>query len=74
MRRLFEALAGARRPHHHIRLGSPVLSNILWWHTFMAEWNGVRIIPHPALPSSIFSLAMPTLFTPLAFYIIGGAC
>jgi len=53
MRHLFEALAGARRPHHHIHLGSPVCSNILWWHTFMAEWNGVRIIPHPAPPSLI---------------------
>jgi len=53
MHRLFEALAGARRPHHHIRLGSPVRSDIFWWHTFMAEWNGVRIIPHPVPLSSI---------------------
>lgn len=29
MRRLFEALAGARWSHHHIRLGSAVCSNIL---------------------------------------------
>lgn len=53
MRRLFEALAGARRSHHHIRLGSAVRSDILWWHTFMADWNGVRIIPQPQSPSAI---------------------
>ena len=53
MRRMFEALAGARRSHHHIRLGSAVRSDILWWHTFMAEWNGVTIIPHPSSPAAI---------------------
>ena len=37
MRRLFEALAGARRSHHRIRLGSAVRSDILWWHTFMTD-------------------------------------
>ena len=30
MRRLFEALAGAHRSHHHIRLGAAVRSDILW--------------------------------------------
>ena len=53
MCRLFEALSGARRPHHHIRLGTAVRSDILWWHTFMGEWNGVSIIPHPVPPSSV---------------------
>ena len=41
MRCLFEALAGVRCSHHHIRLASAVRTDILWWHTFMADWNGV---------------------------------
>ena len=53
MNRLFEALAGAWRLHHHIRLGSTVRSDILWWHTFMTDWNSVRIIPHPRSPSVV---------------------
>ena len=53
MRRLFEALAGARHSHHHIRLGSAVRSDILWWRTFMTEWNGVSIIPQPRSHSAI---------------------
>ena len=53
MRRLFEALSGVRRSHHHIRLGPAIRSDILWWHTFMAEWNGVSIIPHPRPPSAV---------------------
>ena len=53
MRRLFETLSGVRRPHHHIRLGSEVRSDILWWCTFTADWNGISIIPHPRSPSSI---------------------
>ena len=53
MRHLFEALPGTRRSHHHVHLGSAVRSDILWWHTFMAEWNGVSIIPQPKSPSSV---------------------
>ena len=53
MRRLFEALSGARRAHHHIRLGSEVRSDILWWYTFMSDWNGISIIPYPQPPSSV---------------------
>ena len=50
---LFETLAWSRRAHHHIRLSSAVHADILWWHTFMAEWNGVRIIPHSGSPSAV---------------------
>ena len=46
MRHLFEALTGIRQAHHHVRLSSSIRSDIRWWHTFMAEWNGVSMIPH----------------------------
>ena len=45
MRRMFELLAGIRKAHHHIRLGQSFRSDILWWVTFMEEWNGVALIP-----------------------------
>ena len=50
MRHLFEALAGTRQAHHHVRLSSTIRSDIRWWHSFMAEWNGVSMIPHPRTP------------------------
>ena len=53
MHQLFEALSGVRHAHHYIRLGSEVRSDILWWYTFMLDWNVISIIPHPQSPSSI---------------------
>lgn len=53
MRRLFEALAGARRSHHHIRLSSAIRSDILWWHSFVDGWNGVSLIPKPLFQRSV---------------------
>ena len=50
MRYLFEALTGTRQAHHHVRLSSTIRSDIRWWHTFMAEWNEVNMIPHPRTP------------------------
>ena len=54
MRHLFEALTGTRQAHHHVRLSSSIRSDIRWWHTFMAEWNGVSMIPHLWTPSLEF--------------------
>ena len=45
MRRMFELLAVARRPDHHIRLGAPFRSDLHWWVTFLAEWNGIVMFP-----------------------------
>ena len=53
MCRLFEVLAGSRQAHHHIRLSSAVCADILWWHTFMSKWNGIRLIPHSTSPSAV---------------------
>ena len=46
MRHLIEALTGTQQAYHHVRLSSSIHSDIQWWHTFMAEWNGVRMIPN----------------------------
>ena len=40
MGRLFKLLRGAEQ-------GSPFQSDILWWLTFMEEWNGISMIGRP---------------------------
>ena len=47
MRRLFKLLSGVSRAHHHVRLGVAAWSDLLWWYTFMAQWNGIGMISHP---------------------------
>ena len=41
--RLFELLAVARKPHHHIRLNTSVGSDLRWWDTFLALQNGLSL-------------------------------
>lgn len=41
MHLLFEVLVGACQSHHHVCLGLAIRLDILWWHTFIDEWNGV---------------------------------
>lgn len=52
MRHLFELLSGVRKAHHHVRLGAMARADLLWWHTFMEQWNGVCMIHHPLAPSA----------------------
>ena len=35
----------APRPHHLIRLNASFRADLQWWRTFVAEWNGVYILP-----------------------------
>ena len=51
LRHLFELLSGVRKAHHHVRLGAVARSDLLWWCTFMEQWNGVNMIYHPLAPS-----------------------
>ena len=44
LRRVFELLRVATKPHHHIRLTGAVKLDIYWWHTFLTEWNGVSLL------------------------------
>ena len=52
MRYLFELLSGVRKAHHHVHLGAAARSDLLWWYTFMGQWNGVNMIHH-ALASPV---------------------
>ena len=31
-------------PEHHIRLNSAARADILWWHLFAADWNGISML------------------------------
>ena len=33
------------KKYHYIRLNAGFQSDIMWWHTFLASWNGVAIMP-----------------------------
>ena len=35
----------APRPHHLIRLNCSFRADLQWWHTFVADWNGVSVLP-----------------------------
>ena len=51
IRRLICLLTEAKRKHRYIiRINVDARSDIRWWHTFAASWNGVSIIKNP--PSS----------------------
>ena len=45
VRRMFELLREARRPHHYLRLNLSFQSDLLWWDCFLSSWNGCRMIP-----------------------------
>ena len=44
MRWMCDLLKSANKPGHHIRLNRGFRSNLAWWWTFAAEWNGVTIM------------------------------
>ena len=45
LRQVFEAMKVTNKKYHHIRLNAGFRSDIMWWHTFLASWNGVAIMP-----------------------------
>ena len=46
-RRMFELLGGIRQGHHRVRLNESFRSDLLWWLTFMEDWNGMSLIREP---------------------------
>lgn len=44
MRRLFELIGVAWRPHHRIRLSRSVRSDLIWWAMFIEAWNGTSMM------------------------------
>ena len=50
LRNLFPLLALDRAPHHYIRLNLAARADLLWWSTFLKDWNGRSFFP-PKEPS-----------------------
>ena len=44
MRRIISLLSIAKQRHHHIRLNKDFRSDLHWWKTFAAHWNGSSLI------------------------------
>ena len=44
LRRVFEMISVTEKKHDHVRLNTAFRSDIAWWHTFLADWNGVTIM------------------------------
>ena len=42
--RMFRLLGGVRKAHYRVRLNLSFRSDILWWDTFAASWNGVSLL------------------------------
>lgn len=51
MRRMYELLGGIREDYHRVRLSHTFRSDVLWWVTFLEDWNGVSMLTNQ--PSSV---------------------
>ena len=45
LRNLFSLLSLNRAPQHYIRLNAGARADLLWWQTFLADWNGLSFFP-----------------------------
>ena len=43
LRRLFDAL---RRPSTYIRITPDIKADLRWWHTYLEDWDGLKLIRH----------------------------
>ena len=44
LRHMIALLSSVRSEYHHIRLNSQFRSDLAWWKSFAAQWNGVSLI------------------------------
>ncbi len=44
LRRMFELMKGSRKSQRFVRLNASFRSDLMWWHRFMATWNGVAMM------------------------------
>ena len=56
VRRLIDLSITVQRLNHHLSLNSESREDILWWHRFILDWNGVAIIQCPPVTSDDFTL------------------
>lgn len=45
VRRLIDRSKEVRHDQFIVRLHTPARSDLIWWHTFLSQWNGVSILP-----------------------------
>ena len=48
LRRMIDLSTIAKKLHHQIRLNKAFQSDLLWWDTFLEDWNGVSALASPA--------------------------
>ena len=60
LRQLFPLLALDRAPHHFLRLNAGAKADLLWWKTFLTDWNGCSFFPSPIASIEIVSDASGT--------------
>ena len=46
LRHLIEAMKAPKRSWQRVRLNEQCRSDILWWATFLADWNGISFFPN----------------------------
>ena len=44
LRQLYAMQNIGSHPEHHVRLNSSARADILWWHMFTADWNGISML------------------------------
>ena len=45
LRQLFTLMSRVRENHHFIHLTASARADLLWWHTFLQNWNGLSFFP-----------------------------
>ena len=48
LRRMISLLSITKHRHRHIRLNKEFRSDLAWWHSFAAHWNGASLLIHPS--------------------------
>ena len=60
LRQLFSLLALNRAPHHFLRLNMGARADLMWWQTFLQDWNGTSFFPVTDTSIEVFSDASGT--------------
>lgn len=60
LRELFTLLSLDRRQHHYLRIHAGARADLLWWRTFLQDWNGTSFFPVAQPTTDIISDASGT--------------
>lgn len=67
LRRLIDLSVTVKSLHHHIDVDKESRKDIIWWHRFVKEWNGISLLHGPSVSSDELKL-----FTDASSLGIGG--